>query len=245
MERKFDSELGKRVAEGSRKTSSKKAAILAATLSVCAIMVSGAAFMAPAIAGEELGKPVYWENVIEAQNDYLVYEDGVLVHYAEDQWTESVSFDVKRTTTLKAAVFNSPSEWSNAEYNKFVYSVNVNLRNLTYFGPDGAIVGVLAIPYSGALEPAVSWSMTDDDIMVNSSDDLLPEYVPAEVATDDAFINVTVALPDGYEYEEGSQISIQVMIKVPIYTPLPWDEDIVEEAFPDFDDLMVLPEESL
>lgn len=245
MEQKFDSELGKRVARGGFRAPSKKVAILAVTLSACALMISSAAFMLPAIAGAELGKPLYWEDIVTAQNDYLVYEDGVIVHYAEDQLGTETPFDVKRTATLKAAAFDSPSEFSIAQYNKFVYSVNVNLRNLTNFAPDGAVVGVLTIPYIGTTEPVVSWTMSEDDLLVNSSDDVNPEFVPVDVMTAEGLITAVVSLPEGYEYVEGSQISIQVMIKVPLYTPVPWEEDIVEEAFPEFDDLVVLPEEEL
>lgn len=244
MERKFESELGKRVAEGSWKKSSKKTVLLAVALSACAFMVSGATFMAPAIAGEEYGKPVYWDDVITAQCDYLVYEDDVLVHYAEDQIGEDDLFDVKRTVTLKAATFDSPSDFSIAQYNKFVYSVNVNLRNLTYFQPGGAVVGEVTIPYTLTVEPIVSWSMTEDDVLIASSEDLSPVYVPADVTVEDGSIVAVVALPDGYEYVEGTQIGIQVMIKVPLYTESPSSLEIVEDAFPDFDDLL-LPEEPL
>ena len=238
MERKFESELGKRVAEGSWKKASKKSAILAVALSACALMISSAAFMAPAIAGEEYGKPVYWDDVISAQSDYLVYEDGALVHYAEDQIGEDDLFDVKRTVTLKAATFDSPSEFSIAQYNKFVYSVNVNLRDLTYFNPDGTVVGMVTIPYTGTSEPVVSWSMTDGETIVATSEDALPAYVPTETTVANGAITAVVTLPEGYAYDSGMQIGIQLMIKVPLYTESPLGLEIVEDAFPDYDDFV-------
>lgn len=240
MERKFESELGRRVAEEGRKKSFRKVAVLAVTLSACALMISSAAFLLPAIAGEEVGKPVYWNDVITAQNDYLVYEDGALVHYTEDQLTDDVSFDVKRTVTLKAAVFEAPSEFSTAQYNKYVYSVNVNLRDLTQFTPDGVVVGEVTIPYTGTT-PVVSWTMTDDGLLVASSEDETPAFAPTDVTATGEMIAMTVSLPDDYEYEVGSQISIQIMVKVPLYTPDPWSLVIVEDAFRDFDDLEIIP----
>lgn len=237
MEKKFESELGKRIVEGKKRQSTINMGVIAAAVVSFALLVGSAVFLLPAMAGAETGKPVMIEVIpIEGQDDYLVYvaESDEIVH------TDSVAidekYDLKRMVTLKEMTYTSPNAPYDKDYNMFVYNVNVVLRDLTNVGsPEGMILGTLTIPYSGSVVAATSMS-----IAVNLVE--LPDILPASVTTDleNDVITVGVFLPAGISYAAGDNIQIQVTAKVTWYSAVPV-LDVVEEAFPAFFDLLNLP----
>jgi hypothetical protein len=228
MEKKFESELGKRIVEGKNRQSTINVGIIAAAVVSCALLVGSAAFLLPAMAGAETSAAVDYIELIDAEDDYLVYVEGLgLVHVA-DEPLDGI-WDVKRTASLKQATFDSPSVMSDAQYNKFVYVLNVNLRDLTTFVPEGTVVGQLTIPYTGTSDPLVTQTMLVDGTLVAAT----PALVALVTDVDGNVVGISceVALPDlDAAYAAGNMISIQIMMKVPLYTTI--SVDFTEIAFP-------------
>ncbi|MGB2581192.1 MAG: hypothetical protein WBD03_01830 [Thermoplasmata archaeon] len=169
MERKFESELGKSIADGSRKKLSERAMVCAVTLSVCAIMASSAAFLLPAMSiaeGNALSADVY------SETDYLVYDEvsESLEHYVGNFDGE---YDVKKSTNVKAMAYHAQGTFV-----KFSYTTNVQLDtvdNLDLYDGDIAIrfaIAELTIPYvsSGATGGYVPWDMTVGDVSWDYND---------------------------------------------------------------------------
>jgi len=237
MEKKFESELGKRIVEGKKRQSTINMGVIAAAVVSFALLVGSAVFLLPAMAGAETGKPVMTEVVpILGQDDYLVYvaESDEIVH------TDSVAidekYDLKRMVTLKEMTYTSPNAPYDKDYNMFVYNVNVVLRDLTNVGsPEGMVLGTLTIPYTGSVVAATSMSIAVNLVA-------LPGILPASVVTDleNDVIAVKVFLPAGISYAAGDNIQIQVTAKVTWYSEVPV-LGVVEEAFPAFFDLLNLP----
>ena len=237
MEKKFESELGKRIVEGKKRQSTINMGVIAAAVVSFALLVGSAVFLLPAMAGAETGKPVMTEVVpILGQDDYLVYvaESDEIVH--TDSVATDEKYDLKRLVTLKEMTYESPSAPYDKDYNMFVYTVNVVLRDLeNVVSPESMVLGTLTIPYTGNALPTTSWS-----IAVNLVE--LTGIIPASVATDleNDEISVQAFLPAGISYASGDNIQIKVTIKVLYYAPVPVD-GVVEEAFPAFSDLSDLP----
>jgi hypothetical protein len=236
LERKFESELGKSIADGSRKKHSQRVAILAVTLSVCAIMASSAAFLLPAMViaeGNALSADVY------SETDYLVYdeESDSLVHHAGDF---DGDYDVKKSTNVKAMAYHAQGT-----YVKFSYTTNVHLDtvdNLDLYDDDGNAVrfaiAELTIPYvsSGATGGYVPWDMTvggvswDFNDVVYVGGEVVSAPTPASSWYDGSALRVSIGLPvllqDAYvivgdvttplpsAYESGDVVTIHAQIRV-------------------------------
>ncbi len=236
LERKFESELGKSIADGSRKKHSDRVAILAVTLSVCAIMASSAAFLLPAMSiaeGNALSANVY------SETDYLVYDEASdsLVHYIGDFDGE---YDVKKSTNVKAMAYHA-----RGTYVKFSYTTNVHLDtvdNLDLYDEDGAAIRFaianLTIPYvsSGATGGYVPWDMTvggvswDYNDVVYVGSEVVSVPTPASSWYNGSALRVSIGLPvlleDAYiivggvrtdlpsAYESGDEVTIHAQIRV-------------------------------
>jgi hypothetical protein len=236
LDGKFESELGKSIADGSRKKHSERVAILALTLSVCAIMASSAAFLLPAIAiaeGNALSANVY------SETDYLAYDEDSdsLVHYVGDYDGE---YDVKKSTNVKAMAYHAQGT-----YVKFSYTTNVRLDtvdNLDLYDEDGTAIrfaiAELTIPYvsSGATGGYVPWDMTvggvswDFNDVVYVGSEVVSVPAPASSWYDGSAMRVSIGLPvlleDAYmivgdvrtelpsAYESGDEVTIHAQIRV-------------------------------
>jgi len=236
LEQEFESEIGRSVANGSRKKHSERVAVLAVTLPVCALMVCSAAFLLPATSiaeGNALSADVY------SETDYLVYDEDSdsLVHYVGDFDGE---YDVKKSTNVKAMAYHAQGT-----YVKFSYTTNVHLDtvdHLDLYGEDGAAIRFaiadLTIPYvsSGATGGYVPWDMTvggvswhyNDVVYVGSEVVSVPS--PASSWYDGSALRVSIGLPvlleDAYilvgdvrtelpsAYESGDEVTIHAQIRV-------------------------------
>ena len=188
LERKFESELGKSIADGSRKKHSERVMVCAVTLSVCAIMVSSAAFLLPAMSiaeGNALSANVY------SETDYLVYDEDSesLVHYVGD--FDGV-YDVKKSTNVKAMAYHAQGT-----YVKFSYTTNVQLDKVDNLDLDDRFaIAVLTIPYvsSGATGGYVPWDMTVGDVSWDYNDVV---YDSNGIATDAYVLTTASSRYDG------------------------------------------------
>jgi hypothetical protein len=226
LERKFESELGKSIADGSRKKHSERVMVCAVTLSVCAIMASCAAFLLPAMSiaeGNALSADVY------SETDYLVYDEASdsLVHYVGDFDGE---YDVRKSTNVKAMAYHAQGT-----YVKFSYTTNVQLDtvdNLDLYDDYGAAarfaVADLTIPYvsSGATGGYVPWDMTVggvswdyNDVVYDIDGIATGASVPTPASSwyDGSAMRVSIALPvlpvDAYVYgfdEDGSWALVKI-----------------------------------
>lgn len=257
MERKFESELGKRISEGKKRSSTINVGIMSAAVVAAALLVGSAAFLLPAL-GAETGKPVMEELMaIENQDDYLIYveESEIVVHDDGDDGMTDGQYDVRRIVNLKEKTITSTFSPYYHEYNLFVYNINIVLSDLTHVGqPVGMLVGELEIPYTYADEEddvkSVSWFM-----MVNAAPvDVNPATVTLP-SVDYQFIFIAVCLPQlgsvevPIEYTVGDNIQIQVSVKVPFFHDLYPDSEpgpvevpgVDETAFGEYYDVDDLP----
>lgn len=266
MKRKFESELGKRIVRGSRRASQSPVALAALVSAACAIILGASAMMVPALAVPgDPGPPVTYVNLIDAEDDYLVNDGTAIVKIDE---VGDDLFQVKRVATLKHAIFSTPG-MSSAEYTKIVYSVNVNLRDLTELEDDvvGMVVGALDVAYAGAAAPlTVDFSLAINGEVLHETayNETGVPYAGAEMnpfevdwidTSDDGIdvadtISVDAVLPDlasAFEkqsYEPGDSVELFILIKIgePVETL-----SFSEVAFPGapFDIEVVAPEPEL
>jgi hypothetical protein len=272
LERKFESELGRSIARGEARHFKKTSVIVTAVVA-CALMFGSAAFLLPALAQEplQLNKPVTWIEVNEGtQYDFAVFEqdedpmtEDALLHYSDPVLAPD-NFEVKRSMNLKVTDFDQPnSPDAGIQYNKFVYSMGVNVQSLDNVGSWDGVVGSLSIPYTIVdnedeidVTPTIlvnGEAVTNGDIV---SYDYVEGYIVVTVELGSYSVVEWVVVVEGEEpvpttveksVVSGDYISIQVLVKVPFY------EDIVdqegelvdgalerlaldEEAFPGLDD---------
>jgi hypothetical protein len=243
LEQKFESEIGKGVADGSRKRHSERIAVLVLTLSTCVLMVSSAAFLLPAMSGAEGN--VLSANVFD-EMDYLVYDEDNdrLIHYADFQG----EYDVKKSTSVRAMVY-PPSANAPGKYVRFSYTTTVHLDAVDYLGlGEEVVIGELEIPYVSSATPSgdvtVSWMMTVGGVTWTQNTEILnedgvatevPVPTPASCTYDEEFLSASIVLPvlpdDAYinvitdtgtvltqlpaEYVDRDDAQIQAQIKVP------------------------------
>lgn len=258
MERKFESQLGKRIQEGKKRGCAVNLGVVAVAVVSFSLLMGSAAFLLSALAGGEIGKPVMDEYMaITGEDDYLIYvsESEELVH---DDGDDLTNYDLRRIVNLKEKTYTSPNSPYFKEYNSFVYNVNVVLRDLSEVGiPEGMVLGTLMIPYTGEITTQ-SMSITVNQIVMAES--IVPATITPPNEEDEVpCIFIEVFLPEltwivdevevSQEYAEGDNVQIQASVKVPFFHDLYPDEsevpvpvpDVVEEAFPEFFDLSDLP----
>lgn len=262
MEKRFESELAKRISAGRGRASPFGAKFLALAISVCAVLAVAAAAVLGVVATKPANAgPVDYLPILDETN-YLVYDaedsdaDGDMdvasaVH--SDIYTDD--FAVKREMTVKQGDWTAPGN-PVMQWKKVVYTVNLRLRDLAYVDPVngqlasvepiGMVVGDLSVAYGTATFAEVSESflingceplyLADDGITVLGKADAV------EVVSVEGLALVTIALPDltGTTvggYNEGDVVSINVMIKAGFLVDVGVIVD--EGAFPQFDDLVI------
>jgi hypothetical protein len=241
MEKRFESELAKRISTGRGRASPFGAKFLALAISVCAVLsiaaaaVLGVVATRPAFAG-----PVEYTDAV-SDTDYLIYEladttdpaDGVadeISVVATSDLAEEEVFAVKREMTIKSGVWDAPAP-PLKQWTKVVYTVNLRLRDLAFtdpvsglsasIEPVGLIVGDMDVIYNGVALAWVSESFTVNGCVPV---DLLGIKADA-VVLDDVTGAWIVKLPDltGFfvgdgidaQYTDGDSISVSLMLKAP------------------------------
>jgi hypothetical protein len=268
MERKFESELGKSVVEGKTKHSKKVFATLTAAVT-CALMFGSAAFLLPVLAEQEqTGMPVTWIQVNESTlYDYVFFvpdddpeTDDEPLHY--DDWpAEIAQFEVKRAMNLKVTNFDQSNSDSGMEYNKFVYSMGVNVQSLDELVSWDKVVGELSIPYDLVTSDAEEEIDVTSTITVATTtpEGVSVTTVVAQINVDDSWVYkeydddegkiyvkvslgtyVNLDLSEGdLSVVDGDSVSIQINVKVPSYM------DFFDQTASDFGyvaDLMLVEE---
>jgi hypothetical protein len=261
MEKRFESELAKRISSGRGRASPFGAKFLALAISVCAVLavataaVLGAVATKPANAG-----PVEYLPIMDETN-YIVYNaedsnaDGDMdaasaVH--SDIYTDD--FAVKREMTVKQGDWTAPGN-PVMQWKKVVYTVNLRLRDLAYVDPVngqlasvepiGMIVGELSVAYGTAtfVEMSESFLINGCEPNILDAEGNIEGCADAvEVASVEGQALVTITLPDLAGtvvggYAEGDSISISVMLKAGFLVDVSVIAD--EAAFPEFDDLAI------
>jgi hypothetical protein len=244
MEKRFESELAKRISTGRGRASPFGVKFLAMAISVVAVFSIGAAAVLGVIATKPANAgPVDYVDV-ESGTDYLIYDltdadaDTDLVEAVADDILVEEVFAVKREMTLKAGVWDAPAP-PVKQWTKVVYTVNVRLRDLAItdvdtgisasVDPVDLIVGQLDIMYNGAVLSWVSESFTINgcELVKTVYVDGVPVVVKADAVTMDLTGQFwTIQLPDltGFvssgtgmdaAYNEGDSISVSLMLKAP------------------------------
>lgn len=258
MERKFESQLGKHIQEGKKSRCAVNLGVVVVAVVSFSLLMGSAALLLSAMAGEEVGKPDMNEYLaIAGEDDYVVYvsDSKELVHDDGDDLTD---YDLKRNVSLKEKTYTSPNSAYFKEYNSFIYTVNVVLRDLSEVGsPEGMVLGTLTIPYTGEITTQSMSIAVNQTVMAES---IVPATITPPNPEDEVpCIFIEVVLPEltwtvdgtevSQEYAEGDKVQIQVSVKVPFFHDL-YPEDplvpvpvpgVVEEAFPEFSDLSELP----
>lgn len=133
MERSFESDLGRRVAEKNGHARGKKLGMLMGALAVCALMVSSA-LVSNADNQPAKDTDVMWDN----HDDVILGLEGEV--------------DLKRTMTLKNKTM-LVSGTSESDYTVFNYTVRLSVNDdLVDAAQQGAIVGGLSIMIDGATD---------------------------------------------------------------------------------------------
>ena len=178
MEKKFESDIGVRISEGSRRRSSNKVGALCAAVISCAMLLGSAAFLLPAMSSAEEGKVVSVDIFDSGDTDYLVYnvDNECLLHND----VPSSGDDVKKSTNLKAVVY-PPSVNAQGKFVKFVYTASVNLLVVSHLSSDeDVVIADLTIPYASSDmvtgDVVISWTMTVDGVSWDSTDVVLDQY---------------------------------------------------------------------
>lgn len=219
MESKFESELAGQVARRHKNPLRSRANVLLTAVVSCVVMIAAAAAVLSMQVSASLGEPTEYTNIFYG-DDYLVNVDGVPT-YSADVPVED-NFFVKRTSSLKWIEFDTPG-YATVDYTKIVYSVNVNLRDISAFsdGVTGMVVADLDVAGFLLYSPWIASAnvcINDVEVMSNGAIVLgeLPYLAPSfDSAT--GTLSVAVTLPDisslGLTYNSGDTVSIFVMFK--------------------------------
>ncbi len=263
MEKRYSSELARRISTGNGRASTFGLKFLAMAISVCAVLsvatvaVLGVVAMKPANAGPE----IVYANVLDETN-YLIYEitstdaDGnALTASVGHSDVPTDVFAVKREMALKQGDWTAPGNPA-MQWKKVVYTVNLRLRDLVYtdpvngdlasVDPTGMVAGVLNLGYGTQALTVVSESFTVNGCVPVIYDVYGNVIEKADAVTwnldESGRMWVTVALPllDGFsvaDYSEGDSVAVSVVMKAPFSAEAVLDN--VETAFPEYDDIAI------
>jgi hypothetical protein len=263
MEKKYSSELARRISTGTGRASTFGLKFLAMAISVCAVLSVAAAAVLGVVATKPAtaGPDILYTNVMD-ETDYLIYDvtstdiDGNALTAVVGHSDEPTDiFAVKREMTLKQGDWTAPGNPA-MQWKKVVYTVNLRLRDLVYTDPIngdlasvqpiGMIAGVLDLGYGTEVLSVVSESFTVNGCVPAIYDSLgnVIEKADAVSASLDETgrLWVTVQLPalDGFSvgsYSEGDAIAVSVILKAPFSADAVLDPS--ESAFPEFDDVAI------
>jgi len=236
MSRKFESELARRVARGD--APKKRLAVTLFVAVSCAILVASAAYalMANVLAAD--GGPTVYEEDMAAE-DYLILsgDEEPVVTYSETPALDE-SFLVKRGATFKHVQFDTPGNSPNV-YTKYVYVVNIRLKDLSAFpeGVDGLRVCSLEVTNMDAPDLIeVTSSFLVNDVAPVPLDSTAPAVTGVSWAVVDGVLTADVVLPDlsltsEGDYDQGDQVSVFVMWKAAVTG---WDGVATDMPFPDY-----------
>lgn len=231
MGRKFDSELAGKVVQHRKGPADRRTRVVLAAVLSCVVMVSGAAAVLSVKASAAQGGATEFEYLFNERTkvDYLVLEDDDTVVYTEVA-PEDDDFIIKRASTLKMTEFNSPGSSPNV-YTKFVYTMNVKLRDIAWIdgGVAGMTVSQLTVGGFGELAPSiVTASVTIDGLAVPVE----PDWYT--MAFEDGTLSLELGLPDlpeDKEYVPHNMVSLFLMWKVPMEG---WVGSVAEVGLPEY-----------
>jgi len=236
MSGKFETELARRVARGD--TPKKRLVVTLFVAVSCAILVGSAAFAVLANALAADGGPTVYEEDIAAE-DYLIFseDEEPEVIYSEVPALDE-TYLVKRGATFKHVQFDTPGNSPNV-YTKYVYVVNIRLKDLTAFpdGVDGLRVCSLEVTNMDAPDLIeVTSSFLVNDVAPTPIDATAPAVTGVTWAVVDGTLTAEVVLPDlsgtlEGDYSQGDQVSVFVMWKAAVTG---WDGIATDIPFPDY-----------
>lgn len=157
MERRFESDLGRNVAEKNRRARGKQLGLLVGALAICALMVSSA------LVSNAENQPAKDSDVMwDSHEDLIIGDEGEV--------------DLKRTMTLKNKTM-LVSGTNELDYTVFNYTVRLSVNDdLLQEVQNGAVVGRLSVVIDGATDEApylgaydVTWELIAPDETVADS----------------------------------------------------------------------------
>jgi hypothetical protein len=225
MEKKFESELGKRIVEGNQRKSSRKVILGIAAISACALLF-GAASFSFAMGATVSGPPFIIENVL------FDHEVSDLVD------VETGDADVKRVMSLKYRTTDPPGGIDPGN-TKFIYVINLALNSTDEYTLVGMPVGNLELAFT--TYEGVNAEITTEITVVSNAGGVsetmwanTTEYMLAESGLDLTATIPAVTLDSGLAWvpTPGDTVSIVITahIGVPNLTGF-----ATETAFPGLD----------
>lgn len=210
MEKKFESELGKRIVEGNRRKSTKKVVLVIAAVSVMTLLVGAASFTMAMQANA--GGPDF------------IYEELLLDGYLDTVPSPTDLNDdaVQRVMNLKFKSSAPPGE-SDGGLFRFTYGINIHFKEMVDGIGTGTAVGYLNISFDDDVDDNLVSFATDAKLYNPAGNEIRsgkPVVSDAEVDAD--IINVTAAIPVFYATDlntvvplaAGYSLSISVQITI-------------------------------
>lgn len=231
MGRKYESEMARCVSERRTYVFDRRTRVVLATILSCAVMIAGAAAVLSIQASAAQGVPTEFEDLFEEGTnvDYLVLEEDESVGYT-DAPLEDDDFIMKRASTLKMTEFSSPGNSPNV-YTKFVYTMNVKLRDIAWIedGVAGMMLAQLTVGGFGESAPSVvTAGVTVDGLEVSVE----PGWYTTTF--EDGTYTLELVLPhllDDGDYVPHNMVTLFLMWKVPMQD---WDGSASEIGFPEY-----------
>lgn len=236
MERKFESELGKRIMEGNRRKSSKNVMLVVATVGVMALLIGAASFTIARMATAG-NSPVVSETYLFGGPDVEPVEDIILVS------PDSEDTAAKRVMNLKYRSVDPQSDIVDLGKTKFTYMVNIYFKATVDGIGSGTAVGNLEIVFDAPID--------DSKVLIEETATIVCEPLGVSVDSTDVLadentaldkIDVTAAIPTtalilGADYSVSIKIEITIMDSPGLtgalteqpWPTLNWDETVVDE----------------
>ena len=209
MEKKFESELGKRIVEGNRRKSAKKVGLVVAAVSVMTLLVGASVTMAmQANAG---GPDFIYDDVVwDGERDTIMS-------------TVDVNDDaVQRVMNLKFKSSAPPGDADGGLF-RFTYGINIQFKELVDGIGTGTAVGTLVIGFPEDIDDNLV-SFSTQATLYDSAGTSIGSGTPvvSDADSDAGFINVTAAIPVFYATDAitevplaaGYSLSISVQITI-------------------------------
>jgi hypothetical protein len=228
MGREFESELAARITQRHMSPAGRRTTLLFMSVVSCALMIGASAAVLSMKATAEVKGPTTYTDLF-SNTDYLVDSDGSIALWTDplvDPVDEVIL--VKKNSTLKFVEFYPPGNPPTVN-TKFVYTVNVKLKDLSLFteGVAGMVVSQLTVYGMEELNVVpivVSTAVAVNGVPVTNSDDQTPLDMAAYVdwGFTEGVTTVGVMLPnlegtDTVGYSDGDMVSIFIMWKVPLH----------------------------
>jgi len=203
MEKKFESELGKRIVEGNRRKSTKKVVLVIAAVSVMTLLVGAASFTMAQMACAGNSPVVDEAPLFDSQGDSITVGDDTAA---------------KRVMNLKYRSVDPGTADSDLGVFKFTYAVNVYFKDAVAGIGSGIAVGNLVIVFNSDLVDG-NVAITGTAVVLDGAGNVVTSSytLPSDANVDLNVIDVTAAIPtidSTVTLGAGYSVSINIQITI-------------------------------